>query len=129
MMHVFGNRWAAALILAAFLGTTRFNEFQSQLGIPPSTLAERLQTFCAIGVLAVSPIDEGSQREEYLLTEKGRAAFPVLVLLLNWAQRWFHAPEGPAIILTHNDCGAGFQAELACDQCFETLSGKRIAPR
>jgi len=129
MMRIFGNRWAAALVLSAFLGTTRFNEFQSQLGIPPSTLAERLQTFCAIGVLEVSPIDEGSQREEYVLSEKGRAVFPILVLLLNWAQQWFHSPEGPAITLQHNACGADLKAELACDQCFETLAGDRIQPR
>lgn len=127
-MSVFGNRWAAALLVASFLGTTRFNEFQMQLGAPPSSLAERLHTFCDIGVLTASPTDEdGPQRAEYLLSDKGRAFFPVLAATLNWAQRWFHAPEGPAIVLTHNACGEPFMGQLSCDQCAELLSGVQVA--
>jgi len=53
-MSVFGNRWAAALLVCAFLGTSRFTDFQTQLGAPPSLLAGRLQTFCANGVLCVA---------------------------------------------------------------------------
>lgn len=120
-MSVFGNRWAAALLLASFLGTKRFTDFQTQLGAPPGSLAERLQTFCRIGVFVASPtgsvVDEGQPRAEYLLTAKGRAFFPVLTGVLVWAQRWYHAPEGPAIVLTHDACGAQFVGELACDQC------------
>lgn len=127
-MSVFGNRWAAALLVAAFLETTRFTDFQTQLGAPPSLLAERLQTFCAIGVLSTSPADRsGSERSTYLLTDKGRALFPVLVAALQWAQQWFRAPEGPAIELTHRGCGAGFTGELACDRCTELLAGAQIS--
>jgi DNA-binding HxlR family transcriptional regulator len=123
-MSVFGNRWSAALLVAAFLGTTRFTDFQTQLGAPPSSVAERLHMFCEIDVLTTSPTeDEGPQRAQYLLTDKGRAFFPVLGLVLEWAQRWFHAPEGPAVVLTHETCGATFHGELACDQCNEFLSG------
>lgn len=126
-MSVFGNRWAAALLVAAFLGKTRFGEFQAQLGAPPGSLAERLQTFTTLGVFTGRAADNwGPQRGEYLLTEKGRALFPVLVSVLNWAQRWFHAPEGQAIILTHDACGSPFQGELACDQCNEALAGSQI---
>ena len=125
MMSVFGNRWAAALLVSCFLGTTRFTDFQTQLGAPPSSLTERLQTFCAIGVLAATPKaappgDEwGLPRLEYVLTEKGRAYFPVLYEVINWAQHWFRSPEGPAMILTHTHrgCGASFSGEMVCDHC------------
>jgi hypothetical protein len=63
----------------------------------------------------------------YRLTEKGRALFGVLVLALQWAQRWFRAPEGPAVIMTHTSCGARFGAVLACDQCTEPLTGAQVA--
>lgn len=128
-MSVFGNRWAAALLVAAFLGTTRFTDFQSQLGAPPSLLAQRLQTFCANGVLTMSPAERtGPERAAYLLTDKGRAFFPVLVAALQWAQKWFHAPEGPAMLLTHCGCGAPFTGQLACDQCVQPLAGAHISP-
>lgn len=128
MMRVFGNRWAAAIVIAAFLGSTRFSEFRSLLRIPPSSLAERLQTLCLIGVFEMSPIGQGSPRAQYLLTEKGRALLPVVALTLNWAQRWFRAPEGNSIVLTHTTCGAPFEAVLSCDQCFGTLTGASISP-
>jgi hypothetical protein len=52
--------------------------------------------------------------------------FPILITALQWAQRCFHAPEGPAVELVHTDCGAAFEAALACDQCAGPLRGTRI---
>ena len=127
-MSVLGNRWAAALLLATFLGTTRFTDFQTQLGAPPSLLAERLQTFCGIGVLVSTAPGErtGDERGAYLLTDKGRAFFPVMVAALQWAQRWFHAPDGPAVELVHRGCGSEFTGELACDDCGARLTGAQV---
>ena len=126
-MAVLGNRWAAALLVAAFLRTTRFTDFQNQLGVPPSLLTERLQKFCAIGVLTAAPAPGGgSERTSYLLTAKGRAVGGVLVAALQWAQRWFVAPEGPAIVVRHRACGDTLAAELACDRCGRQLTGAQI---
>ncbi|MGH3644161.1 MAG: winged helix-turn-helix transcriptional regulator, partial [Mycobacterium sp.] len=97
-MGILGNRWAFALLVAAFVGTSRFNDFAGQLGAPSGSLADRLQIFTAGGVLT-------SNGGRYLLTEKGRAVFPVLITALQWAQRWFAAPEGPAVLLRHTLCG------------------------
>ncbi len=119
-MSVLGNRWAAAMLAAAFLGTTRFTDFQNRLGVPPSPLTERLQTFCDIGVLAAAL--DGS----YALTDKGLAFFGVLVSALQWAQHWFHAPDGPAMTLTHRDCGQPFSPEWACSRCDHRLSGAAV---
>lgn len=125
-MSVFGNRWSAALLVCAFLGTTRYTDFQCQLGAPPTLLAGRLQTFCATGVLSTSRQDS-RQNARYQLTEKGRAFFPVLITALQYGQQWFHAPEGPAVLLTHRACGAAFTGELSCDQCAQRLAGAQIS--
>ncbi|MFN8072009.1 MAG: helix-turn-helix domain-containing protein [Mycobacterium sp.] len=124
-MSVLGNRWAAALLVSAFLGTTRFTDFQAQLGIPPSLLTERLQTFGDIGVLSAVPAD-GSERAAYRLSGKGRALAGVLVTALQWAQRWFAAPDGAAVLVRHRDCGSLLGAELACDRCGERLCGAQV---
>jgi DNA-binding HxlR family transcriptional regulator len=125
-MSVFGNRWAAALLVCAFLGTSRFTDFQTQLGAPPSLLAGRLQTFCANGVLRVAR-QTGPARVRYQLTEKGRAFFPVIVAALQCGQHWFHAPEGPAVVITHLGCGKPFIGELTCDQCAQPLKGAQVS--
>jgi DNA-binding HxlR family transcriptional regulator len=125
-MSVFGNRWAAALLVCAFLGTNRYTDFQTQLGVPPTLLAGRLQTFCANGVLSASR-ETGQPRARYQLTEKGRAFFPVIVTALQCGQQWFHAPEGPAVLITHLGCGQPFTGELTCDQCASALKGAQIS--
>jgi DNA-binding HxlR family transcriptional regulator len=119
-MSILGNRWAFALLVASVVGTTRFSDFQDQLGAPPGSLTDRLQIFVANGVL--TPTDGG-----YLLTEKGRAVFPILITALQWAQRWFHAPEGPAVTLVHAGCGSDLNAILICDQCAEPLHGSTVS--
>jgi DNA-binding HxlR family transcriptional regulator len=119
-MSVMGNRWGFALLVAAFVGMSRFTDFQTQLGAPPGSVADRLSILTTNGVF--DAVDN-----RYRLTEKGRALFPVLVCALQWAQRWFTPPEGPAVVLTHTACGRGFDAVLVCDQCAEPLTGAEIA--
>jgi DNA-binding HxlR family transcriptional regulator len=118
-MSVLGNRWGFALLVAAFVGVSRFTDFQSQLGAPPGSISDRLSIFTANGVLVCA-------ENRYRLTEKGRALFAVLVVALQWAQRWFPAPEGPAVKLTHTACGKRFGAVLVCDQCTEPLTGAQV---
>ena len=50
-MSVLGNRWAFALLVSAFVGTTRFTDFQALLGAPPGSVADRLTIFVDNGVL------------------------------------------------------------------------------
>ncbi|MGE2734910.1 winged helix-turn-helix transcriptional regulator [Mycolicibacterium vaccae] len=120
-MSVIGDRWAFALLVATFVGFTRFGEFQMQLGAPPGTVADRLALFCDGGVLA-------NVDGRYALTDKGRAFFPVLVCALEWAQRWFPDPEGPAVVLTHRGCTGRFRPVLVCDHCGHRLHAAEIGP-
>ena len=118
-MSVMGNRWGFALLVAAFVGMARFTDFQTQLGAPPGSIADRLSIFTGNGVFEMSG-------NRYRLTEKGRALFPVLVTALQWAQRWYQAPEGPAVLLSHTVCDREFELILTCDQCSDPLQGAQI---
>ena len=118
-MSVMGNRWGFALLVASFVGMSRFTDFQTQLGAPPGSISDRLSIFSANGVLVVSD-------NRYRMTEKGRALFSVLVTALQWAQRWYQTPQGPAVVLTHTTCGKPFDAALTCDQCARRLRGAQI---
>ncbi|MFY9919059.1 MAG: winged helix-turn-helix transcriptional regulator [Mycobacterium sp.] len=119
-MSVLGNRWAFAILVAAFVGVSRFTDFQTQLNAPPGSIADRLGIFVANGVLVAAD-------NRYRLTEKGRDLFPVLISALQWAQRWFRAAEGPAVVLTHTACGRHFTAALTCGQCARKLRGTQVA--
>jgi len=121
-MSVLGNRWGFAILVAAFVGMSRFTQFQAHLGAPPGSVADRLAILGANGVLVA---DGG----HYRLTEKGRALFGVLVTALRWAQRWYTGPEGLAVVLTHTGCGGSFQPVLVCGECAQPLRGGHIAVR
>ncbi|WP_456695956.1 winged helix-turn-helix transcriptional regulator [Aeromicrobium sp. P5_D10] len=125
-MLVFGNRWASALLGAAFRGVTRFSDFESNLGAPPTLVAERLRAFVAIDVLVATQNPQRPDWAEYHLTEKGRAFYPVIAAVLQWGQEWFQAPEGPAMDTRHPACGAPFEATFRCDQCQAVLTGHDI---
>ena len=118
-MAIIGSRWSSAILGAAFLGARRFSNFERWLGAPPSVVTQRLKLFVELDVLH----QDGTA---YLLTEKGRAFFPVVACFLAWGERWLPAPDGPAIIATHTGCGAAFIPELACSRCPAELSPETL---
>src|SRR5438128_7587034 len=68
------RRWALAILWAsAEAGAVRFNEFKQTLeGIPPRTLAARLNELEEAGVLERLVFDTRPPRVEYRLTDAGR---------------------------------------------------------
>jgi DNA-binding HxlR family transcriptional regulator len=121
-----GNRWSASALAATFLGARRFRDMLAMMGAPPTIVSDRLRTFCQMGVLDPVSASAGSGRAEYRLTDKGRAFFPHIMVLLSWGDRWFRAPEGPAMLLTHTRCGGGFAPVLHCSACNQELHGSKI---
>ena len=68
-----GRRWVLAIVYTAHGGAIRFNEFKRTLeGIPPRTLAQRLQELEDAGILERRVIDDRPPRVEYRLTPAGR---------------------------------------------------------
>lgn len=125
-MALVGNRWSVALLGAIFTGATRFGEFEQRMGAPPTIVAERLRTFCDIGVLVKTPSPRRADWTDYHLTDKGRAFYPVVAEILDWGHRWFRAPEGPALRLKHRECHHTFHSRLVCSACQTTLRGHSV---
>ncbi len=125
-MELIGNRWSVAVLGAAFLGVTRFGEFQRLLNASPTIIADRLRAFAEIGVIEAVPTAERADWMEYRLTEKGLAFLPVVLLVIEWGQRWFRAPEGDAVILRHRPCASLLHVELTCSRCHEPLRGHTL---
>jgi DNA-binding HxlR family transcriptional regulator len=125
-IELIGNRWSASALAAAFLGARRFTDMLVMTGAPPTIVSDRLRTFCQMGVLETVTAKAGSGRLEYQLTDKGRAFFPHVMVMLDWGDRWFRAPEGPATLLTHTNCGGEFRPVLHCSYCARELHGSQI---
>lgn len=90
-LAVFGDRWTLLIIRNAFLGMTRFEQFQSQLGLTRHVLSDRLQRLVEQGIFSKQVYQDRQQRFEYVLTEKGRALEPILKAMLQWGLQWTDA--------------------------------------
>ncbi|MGA3003644.1 MAG: helix-turn-helix domain-containing protein [Acetobacteraceae bacterium] len=100
-----GEWWSILILRDAFLGATRFEQFQKSLQIAPTSLTRRLNALVEAGMLERHRYSERPPREEYLLTERGRDFRPVLWALLAWGNRHF-APEGPSVVIVDKETGA-----------------------
>jgi DNA-binding HxlR family transcriptional regulator len=100
-----GAWWSILILRDAFLGATRFEQFQKSLQIAPTSLTCRLNALVEAAMLERRRYSERPPREEYLLTERGRDFRPVLWALLAWGNRHF-APEGPSVVIVDKETGA-----------------------
>jgi len=91
-LDAIGDWWSLLIVRDAFDGIRRFGEFQKSLGVAKNILSDRLRTLVAHGILAVAPASDGSAYQEYVLTDKGRALFPVIVGLRQWGEDHYYGP-------------------------------------
>lgn len=80
-----GEGWTLLIIREAFLGTRKFNEFEHQLGIARNILSDRLKKLVETGLLERKPSETDRRVVEYRLSRAGRALYPVLIGLTQWA--------------------------------------------
>ncbi|MFI6453466.1 winged helix-turn-helix transcriptional regulator [Streptosporangium amethystogenes] len=122
--ELLGDRWSTVMLAATFLGVRRFADFQSELGMAPSVLSDRLRRFTELGVLSAGESDGG--RPRYLLTDKGLAFFGVFAFIVDWAQRWYAGPPGTDLLITHRACGRPFRPYLRCLSCGTPLNRTEV---
>jgi DNA-binding HxlR family transcriptional regulator len=94
-LGVIGDRWTLLILRDALVGVTRFEQFQSRLGISRSVLTTRLKHLLDAGLLDRKPLHDDGRRQEYVLTEKGQAMLPVLAALVEWGETWMPQAGGP----------------------------------
>ena len=91
-LDAIGDWWSLLIIRDAFDGLRRFGEFQKSLGLAKNILSSRLRNLVEHDILETVPASDGSVYQEYVLTEKGRGLFPLLVALRQWGEDYFFEP-------------------------------------
>ncbi|MBC3949636.1 winged helix-turn-helix transcriptional regulator [Pseudomonas folii] len=99
-LEAIGDRWSLLIIRDAFDNVRRFGEFQKNLGMAKNILAARLKTLVELQILEIHPASDGSAYKEYVLTERGRAVFPIVVSMRQWGeQHLFQTGEVHSVLL------------------------------
>lgn len=123
---IFGDRWTLLILKYCFTGIRRFNAFQSALGISRSRLQDRLDRLIEHEILVKQPAKDGAY-EEYRLTEKGHAIYPILMAIRDWGDTYM-APGGPPVEYRHKNCTGEGHVHLTCDECGNEVTARDIAP-
>lgn len=94
-LDAIGDWWSLLIVRDAFDGIRRFNDFQQNLGIAKGMLSTRLRDFVELGIMELVPASDGSAYREYVLTEKGRGLFLVIVALRQWGENHLYQSGEP----------------------------------
>ncbi len=117
-----GDWWSILILRDAFQGLSRFDEFQKSLGVAPNILTRRLKHLTDQGLFERRLYQQRPARYEYLLTEKGRDFFPVLMALFSWGSR--HIPEEDLAFLL-SDANSGRTRET---MLVDARTGEQVTP-
>ncbi|HEX4865730.1 MAG TPA: helix-turn-helix domain-containing protein [Acidimicrobiales bacterium] len=126
-LEVVGEWWSMLIVRDAFLGVTRFDQFQERLGISRNVLNQRLSYLVDNEVLEKAPYSDHPPRFDYRLTAKGRDLWPVLTAMRQWGDK-YAAPDGPPLEIMHKGCGKISHAVMTCSSCGERLTARDVRP-
>ncbi|MGB9116023.1 winged helix-turn-helix transcriptional regulator [Bradyrhizobium sp.] len=115
-LEIIGDKWSFMVVREAFFGNRRYDRIQSELGIAPNILTDRLSRLVARGIFHRRRYQQAPERYEYLLTDMGRDLYGPFVAMLAWGDRWL-AKAKPPLLLRHTTCGHDFQASVICNEC------------
>ncbi|WP_127104960.1 winged helix-turn-helix transcriptional regulator [Pararhodobacter zhoushanensis] len=123
-LSVVGDRWTMLVVRECFFGIRRFDQMQERLGITRHVLADRLRKLEADGVLRREAYQQRPLRHEYRLTDKGKALYPLLVTLIDWANTHVPAEGGSSVTLMSRETDEPIQPVLV-----DARTGSQITHR
>ena len=116
-LDLIGDRWTLLILLSAFCGVQRFDHWKSQHGISPSILSTRLKDLVKRGILQREPVEPGSRRQQYVLTEMGSDLFNWALAVWSWERDWVYRDAEHPVRLRHRSCGHSTSARFVCGHC------------
>lgn len=121
-LDVIGERWTLLIVRDAFLGSKRFQQFQTSLGIARNILSTRLNRLVEEGILEKRPA--AGEHHEYVLTDKGLDLQPVLLAMAHWGD--VHRPntQGARLVFVERSTGKPIARMSAV-----AANGRRLKPR
>ena len=119
-LDVIGEPWSPLILRDVWVGFTRFEQLQAELGISRKVLTERLNHLVERG-RARAPAYDQRPRYEYVLTDKGTELVDVLMVMSRWGDRWLAGKAGPPVLYRHHACGEISRVDLRCAHCGEPM--------
>jgi DNA-binding HxlR family transcriptional regulator len=92
-LTVVGERYSLLILRELSFGVHRFSDILHNTGAPRETLTLRLKKLEEAGVISRRQYSEHPPRDEYLLTESGKALAPAIGRLREWGEQYVSPPR------------------------------------
>ncbi|WP_114520903.1 helix-turn-helix domain-containing protein [Altererythrobacter sp. ZODW24] len=125
-LEVLGDVPTLLILESIWLGDSRFEKIKTRTCLSKPLIAQRLKTLAVNGVIGRHLYCEKPPRYEYRLTEKGRALFPVTMMLFRWEKAWSPDSALLAMELSHKECGRVSMPEPMCSHCQQIVAPQDI---
>jgi DNA-binding HxlR family transcriptional regulator len=122
-LRLVGTKSAMVLLREAFYGSRRFDELVRGAGVTEQIAATRLKQLVAARMMTKEPYREAGQRTryEYVLTQRGRDLFPVVLSLIEFGKSL--QGNGGTVDVVHDGCGARVLPYVQCEAGHEIPLG------
>lgn len=128
-LNILSDVWAFLVLRELYLGSRRFEQFHAVLGLPRSTLSNRLARLVEQGVLRREQYSSAPPRFEYRLTEMGHELYLVMLALLRFGDDWLADGKPPPAELHHMTCGHRCHPVTCCSACGEEIAARDVSYR
>jgi DNA-binding HxlR family transcriptional regulator len=91
--ELLGQRWNMVILSEFADGPRRSSELEKNLEVPRRTLALRLKSLIAEGLIERRPYQTRPPRFEYRLSDLGRSLYPALAHIAAWGEKHLAADE------------------------------------
>lgn len=125
-LSIVSDAWSFLVLREMYLGARRFDQFQDALGLPRSTLSDRLKRLAEDGIILRQQYHDAPARYEYRLTEKGQDLYLVMLSLLRFGDDWLSQGKRPPLELVHAPCGHTCHPVSVCSACREPVTAVRV---
>jgi DNA-binding HxlR family transcriptional regulator len=120
-LDVIGEPWTPLVVRDIYVGVSRFDEIQRNLGISRKVLSNRLATLLDHDVIERDAYQGNPPRYDYRLTDKGADLAVVLLAMKQWGDRWSFGGKDQPMLLRHDSCGTITDPVLTCSGCGEHI--------
>src|SRR5262249_34294504 len=123
-LDILGDKWTMLIIRDAFYGVSSFSQFRDRLRVSPHLVRGRLELLVRPHHLPPKPVPPEVARHASPLSDRGKALFPIRVLLPQWGDKWLSGVAGEPVQILDRQSRAPVQpvAVLARD-------GRYLRPR
>ncbi len=103
-VDLLGDWWTPMVLRELLFGRRRFGDIQERLDLNRSVLTQRLNRLVEEGLVERVRYQQHPPRDDFVLTDKGRAAWDVLSVMWSYGERWLF-DEAPPAELYDRDTG------------------------